>query len=94
MPSKPKVHKPYRGSKVHIPKRTDNKFYKKACWVKCRDFFLRANPLCKCGKMAVVVHHKQEIKLGGDKLDFDNLESMCSACHNRPIRSVPYHCSN
>jgi 5-methylcytosine-specific restriction endonuclease McrA len=47
------------------------------------------HPLCeRCGELMNVVHHKRHITesdLNNLKLtlDFDNLESLCHACHNK-----------
>jgi len=52
-------------------------------WRKVRRLKLRMNPLCeRCGKIATVVHHKQEVADRPDlRLDIGNLESLCFGCH-------------
>jgi 5-methylcytosine-specific restriction enzyme A len=58
-------------------------------WNKVRLAYLRKNPLCEeCQKNglvvpAVLVHHRKELKDGGDRLNPENLESVCNACHER-----------
>lgn len=64
-------------------------FYNSTPWRKVRAMKLRQDPLCEeCGKQgrikeAALVHHLQEIKDGGERLAFDNLQSVCTACHNK-----------
>lgn len=67
--------------------KVDNgKFYRSAKWIKLRDAFRAANPLCvnveTCGNATDVVDHIVEINAGGEKLDWENLQPMCSKCHN------------
>jgi hypothetical protein len=59
--------------------------YNTDAWRKTRLSFLARNPLCnRCGEAASIVHH---IKTARDhpelQHDFDNLESLCFACHQR-----------
>ena len=67
--------------------RKEERFYKRAAWVKLRKMKLSSSPLCeRCEaiKPATVVHHKTEVKHGGEKLPpLDELESLCAACHNK-----------
>lgn len=60
-------------------------FYKSAAWLKARAMYLRSHPICEvCQReYANTVHHVQAIKDGGARLAFDNLMSICPACHNR-----------
>lgn len=68
-----------------------NPFCKTAAWLKCREVALiRDNFLCQpCFKndrlvSAEIVHHIKELErypeLG---LSLDNLESVCTSCHNK-----------
>jgi 5-methylcytosine-specific restriction enzyme A len=59
--------------------------YNTDAWRKTRVAFLARNPLCnRCGEGALIVHH---IKTARDypelQHDFDNLEALCFACHQR-----------
>lgn len=64
-------------------------FYKSAAWQQCRAAYLRAHPVCVACQArgrtvaAVVVDHVVPIKDGGARLDWANLQSLCTSCHNR-----------
>ncbi|WP_143295494.1 HNH endonuclease [Burkholderia pseudomallei] len=64
-------------------------FYKSSAWQQCRAAYLRAHPLCAhCSGRghtvaARVVDHVVPIKDGGARLDWANLQSLCTRCHNR-----------
>lgn len=71
------------------------RFYDSAAWKKVRKAKIQANPLCeRClsqGKLeeAKVVHHKVEVRVDDAlALDMDNLESLCSKCHNKHHMSM------
>lgn len=56
-------------------------------WLKLRAWFLRHHPICqirvKCsGEPATEVDHIRPIADGGDRLNPDNLQSACTACHS------------
>ena len=65
------------------------RFYVSWQWQKCRAAYLKKEPLCeRCGMPATQVHHK--IKLTPDNikqpevsLSFDNLEALCTNCHQQ-----------
>jgi len=63
-----------------------NKRYGKA-WRQIRSIYVNAHPFCelceKEGRLVPVeeVHHKVPLAQGGTN-DFDNLMSLCHACHN------------
>jgi 5-methylcytosine-specific restriction protein A len=82
-PKHQKASKARRAGKVTDP------FYKTARWRKVRDRYLRRQPLCEsCAargitKQADMVDHRQEIRDGGPKLDPENLQALCWACHGR-----------
>jgi 5-methylcytosine-specific restriction enzyme A len=60
-----------------------HKIYSSARWRKLRYIKLSKTPLCeRCFEPATDVHHKREIRDGGDVFDYDNLESLCHACHS------------
>ena len=61
-----------------------DKFYHSKEWKRVRGLKLKHSPVCEeCKeKPAVIVDHIVEIKDGGSKLDIDNLQSLCRACHN------------
>ena len=60
-----------------------------ARWKRLRAQKLRENPLCEeCVKgglleRATMVHHILPIEQGGEVLDWDNLMSLCEACHDK-----------
>ena len=64
-------------------------FYNSRQWRKLRLMILNRDPLCKeCEKKnrfvsSVVVDHILPINKGGAKLSFDNLQGLCTTCHNR-----------
>lgn len=52
-------------------------------WRKLRLMYLRAHPLCaECGAPATDVHHLRPKAAGGPDA-WDNLQSLCHACHSR-----------
>jgi 5-methylcytosine-specific restriction protein A len=63
-------------------------FYATKAWRKCRDAFIKANPLCShCEsrgriKPADVVDHVKERRDGGADYEWSNLQSLCHPCHN------------
>jgi 5-methylcytosine-specific restriction protein A len=61
-----------------------DKFYHSKVWRRVRILQLKSSPVCEICKIkpAVIVDHIKEIKDGGSKLDFDNLQSLCRECHN------------
>lgn len=72
----------------HEEKVERDAFYGSARWRKLRASFLRANPFCaRClaaGRHvpAGIVHHVVERLDSPDlRLDWDNLEPLCSPCH-------------
>jgi len=64
-------------------------FYQTRIWKRIRLKVLSENPLCvECqskGRVtgASVVDHILSIKQGGDKTNKNNLQSLCTSCHNR-----------
>jgi len=70
-------------------KAEDAAFYHTTAWRKLRKWFLQDHVYCvECQKKskktpAKVVDHIIPISQGGEKLDPDNLQAMCSRCHNR-----------
>jgi 5-methylcytosine-specific restriction protein A len=60
-----------------------------ADWRKVRDAYIRLHPLCEIceaeGRVVPAwgVDHKIEIKNGGERLDFNNLQSICFDCHEK-----------
>ena len=63
-------------------------FYNSWPWRKKRKSFLNERPLCvHCEHKglvvpATVVDHIKPIRLGGEKLNDDNLQGLCETCHN------------
>ena len=66
-----------------------HKFYGSNQWKKIRAMHIAEHPLCEeCLKHgflvpARIVDHIHEIKDGGSMTDFDNLQSLCQACHSK-----------
>ena len=56
-----------------------------AKWKKVARAFLDANPLCqRCGeRLAVSVHHKVPLAMGGAPFDSENLAAVCGPCHGK-----------
>ncbi|RKD96757.1 HNH endonuclease [Marinifilum flexuosum] len=92
MPVKPKkVHRPWerQQSKPQEGRKADDSFYHTTAWRKTSKAYRKAHPLCEeCERKdrispAEVCDHIVRIEDGGEKLDWDNLQSMCHKCHNR-----------
>lgn len=62
-----------------------NKPYNNSLWRKVREQVLRANPVCaECKrKPATIADHIKPIRLGGEMHDLDNIQGLCSSCHNK-----------
>ena len=64
------------------------KFYKSKVWRGLRASILQNEPLCReCKKKGLIVEakvldHITPIRMGGDRLDENNLQPMCHSCHN------------
>lgn len=54
-------------------------------WSRLRNQYIRKHPICElCQQRAAeVVHHKTRLREGGDRLNPDNLQSLCKLCHNQ-----------
>ena len=60
------------------------KFYNSTKWRKISKAFLKNNPLCiVCKRPATLTDHIKEIKDGGSRYSWDNLQPMCNSCHNK-----------
>jgi 5-methylcytosine-specific restriction protein A len=65
------------------------KLYNGRPWRKFRAAYLALNPLCiECTAeelivAATVVDHIKQVRLGGDFLDVENVQPLCSKHHNR-----------
>lgn len=54
-----------------------------ARWDRLRTAHLAGEPLCRmCGLPAVLVDHIIPIRDGGERLDENNLQSLCRRCHD------------
>ena len=66
----------------------DNKFYHTTQWRKLRASFITAHPICvECESkglvvQATVVDHITSIRFGGSPTNEENLQSLCTSCHN------------
>ena len=64
------------------------KFYQSPRWRRLRALILQREPLCReCKKQsriteAKVMDHIVSIRLGGERLNEDNLQPLCHSCHN------------
>ena len=61
-------------------------------WQKLRAAKLDADPMCQLqtlceGDPATEVDHSDRISQGGDRLDWDNLQSACKRCHSAKTMS-------
>ena len=66
----------------------DADFYNSRDWRKLRAYVLAGEPLCReCTAVATVVDHITPIRLGGSKWSHENLQPMCTSCHNKKSRS-------
>ncbi|WP_200760466.1 HNH endonuclease [Effusibacillus dendaii] len=78
----------HRSYKQRRTDKEEQAFYNSKEWRVLRSMKLRRDPLCEeCQRQgrlipAVLVDHIQPIKQGGARLDMDNLQSLCRACHN------------
>lgn len=65
------------------------RFYDSRQWRRVRLIQLAKEPLCRaCKSMGVitsgvVADHIVPISQGGERFDMDNLQSLCTPCHNR-----------
>ena len=86
MPNSPKrKQRPWlQGSQQNSKERlVRNKFYNTTRWRKLRSMFIKENPLCvECNGIGQVVDHIIPIRLGGEELSWENLQTMCHRCHN------------
>lgn len=66
----------------------DNKFYSAKEWIAVSSNYKKLNPFCEIclkedkEKPSFIVHHITPISQGGDRLDENNLISVCKKCHN------------
>jgi 5-methylcytosine-specific restriction endonuclease McrA len=86
MPNSPKrKQRPWlQGSQQNSKERlVRNKFYNTTRWRKLRSMFIKEHPLCvECSGIGQVVDHIIPIRLGGEELSWENLQTMCHRCHN------------
>jgi len=65
-------------------KRKQEERYWSSDWRKLRKVWIRENPICvKCEWPANVVDHIRPVTDGGGFYDINNLQSLCTSCHNR-----------
>lgn len=74
-------HIEYRERRIDVE---EQKFYGSAQWKKIRKQVLQRDIICTSCKRepSTMVDHIREIKDGGCKTCYDNLQGMCKACHN------------
>ena len=74
-------------------KHSNTKFYQSMPWRRLRKSYIDSHPLCvECEKNgrtvpAKIVDHITPINQGGAALATNNLQSLCSICHNRKSAS-------
>ena len=58
--------------------------YNSTAWRKLRLQLLRAQPVCVLCRRApsVVADHIKPVRLGGEFWDINNLQGLCTPCHN------------
>nr|WP_204558542.1 HNH endonuclease [Bacillus ectoiniformans] len=63
-------------------------FYNSAAWKKCKDGFMQSKHyICeRCNEIALICHHKtyitpENIHDPNITLNWDNLEALCTTCH-------------
>ena len=86
-----KKHKPQAVREYNRYARSEDskKFYNSTAWRRLAKAQLKREPLCsECmrnGRVcpAEIADHIKPIADGGARLDFDNLQSLCRACHNK-----------
>lgn len=70
-------------------KHDNSKFYQSRRWRTHRKIYLSKHPLCvHCQAdnkvtAAKVLDHITPINQGGAKFDYNNLQGLCSSCHNK-----------
>ena len=89
MPFRPK--KPQKKQQSQYSKGAVGNFYSSSAWIKVRDLRLRIEPLCReCFKLdpieatrpsKKVVDHIKPISEGGNPLDLENTQTLCTAHH-------------
>ena len=58
------------------------KVYSRRRWAMARRKQIVENPLCeRCGRIATDVHHRVDLRDGGDPSASANLASLCHECH-------------
>lgn len=94
MPTRPLAFCPRCNGKHHgrcpdAPRKQTRRFYSMYRWQQVRKLKRSITPLCeRCeaqGKVIIgdLVHHIIPLEDGGSPLDLDNLETLCTTCHNR-----------
>ena len=64
------------------------KFYSTRPWIRASKAYRQQHPLCQQCQVkgiitpADVADHIQPIQAGGDRFDWNNLQSLCHSCHN------------
>lgn len=82
-------HKKFYQSYEVSGRRDKLKFYDTPFWKRTRNRILKAEPLCRSCKKhdvitaAVLVDHIIPIEQGGAAYSFENLQPMCSLCHQK-----------
>ena len=58
------------------------KVYSRRRWAMARRRQIVREPMCeRCGRLATDVHHRIDLRDGGDPYSSENLASLCHECH-------------
>ena len=87
---KSRAHKQYEVARAFKGmSRANRGFYTSTAWRKVRHQVIARDPLCVIcldeGRLVdtTTVDHITPINQGGQRFDLDNLQGLCSSCHNR-----------
>jgi len=100
MPVLPKNKKlPWENKRKSFAKSSKgDPFYHSVAWRRLRKWYIIRNPLCvECKKKGIlkqanVVDHIKPISQGGEKLNVNNLQGLCTSCHNRKSGREAHKC--
>lgn len=81
-------HRAWIKKRKRVASFTDNSnFYNSRQWRRLRQYVMQLNPLCKhCKEKDIIkagqcIDHIIPIRMGGDRLNVKNLQTLCNSCH-------------